>query len=67
MLFIEIRTVAELWYRPDFLSLSEIDGILAFVVATRTLWGSQKEAGAISLHVVNIIHRIILVFSVLGD
>ena len=67
MLFIEIRTVDELWYRPGFLSAIEIDGILAFVVATGTLWGNEKEAGAISLHVVNIIHRIILVFSVLGD
>jgi hypothetical protein len=67
MLFIEIGTVDELWYRPGFLSLTEIDGILAFVVATGTLWGNEKEAGAISLHVVNMIHRIILVFSSLGD
>jgi len=53
--------------RPGFMSVTGIDGILAFVVATGTLWGNEKEAGAISLHVVNLIHRIILVFSSSGD
>jgi len=47
--------------------VTEIDGILAFVGATGTLWGNEKEAAAISLHVVNIIHRIILVFSAFPD
>lgn len=34
---------------------------MAFVVATAGIWGNEKEAGAVSLHVVNMLHRIILV------
>jgi len=47
-------------------SVSEIDGILAFVVATAGIWGNEKDAGGFSLHVVNMVHRIVMVFSVSG-
>jgi hypothetical protein len=38
-----------------------VDGIFAFVIATKAIWQKEKESGSISWLIVNALHTIILV------
>ena len=45
------------------LDITEIDGILAFVLQTRDIWSREQEAGAVFVYAVNAIYTILLVMS----
>lgn len=42
-------------------NFNEIDGLFSFICATKNIWGAEKEAGAISVYVMDAIHTILLV------